>query len=39
MSVAYKVIMRPVTKERLFRLIIYMIVGFVAAFLYNYFKK
>ncbi len=27
------------TKHRIIRLIIYMLVGFIAAFLYNYFKN
>jgi uncharacterized membrane protein YuzA (DUF378 family) len=31
--------MSPENKGRLIRLIIYIIVGFAAAFLYSYFKK
>lgn len=31
--------MSPESKSRIIRLIIYMIVGFAAAFLYSYFKK
>ena len=31
--------MHPETKSRIIRLVIYMIVGFAAAFLYRYFKK
>ena len=31
--------MHPETKSRIIRLIIFMIVGFAAAFIYSYFKK
>ena len=31
--------MHPETKGRIIRLVIYIIVGFAAAFLYSYFKK
>ena len=31
--------MSPENKGRMIRLVIYMIVGFAAAFLYGYFKK
>jgi hypothetical protein len=31
--------MSPETKGRLIRLVIYMIVGFAAAFIYSYYKK
>jgi uncharacterized membrane protein YuzA (DUF378 family) len=31
--------MHPETKSRIIRLVIYIIVGFAAAFLYRYFKK
>jgi len=31
--------MHPETKSRMIRLVIYIIVGFAAAFLYRYFKK
>ena len=31
--------MHPETKSRIIRLVIYMIIGFTAAFLYRYFKK
>lgn len=31
--------MSPATKGRIIRMIIYIIVGFAAAFLYRYFKK
>jgi uncharacterized membrane protein YuzA (DUF378 family) len=31
--------MHPETKSRMIRLIIYIIVGFAAAFIYSYFKK
>jgi len=31
--------MHPETKSRIIRLIIYIIVGFAAAFIYSYFKK
>jgi uncharacterized membrane protein YuzA (DUF378 family) len=31
--------MSPETKGRIIRLIIYMIIGFAAAFIYSYYKK
>jgi hypothetical protein len=31
--------MHPETKSRIIRLVIYIIIGFAAAFLYSYFKK
>ena len=31
--------MSPESRGRIIRLIIYMIIGFAAAFLYSYFKK
>jgi uncharacterized membrane protein YuzA (DUF378 family) len=31
--------MRPETKSRIIRLVIYMIVGFAAAFIYSYYKN
>ena len=31
--------MQPETKSRIIRLVIYMVIGFAAAFLYRYFKK
>ena len=31
--------MHPETRNRIIRLVIYVIVGFAAAFLYRYFKK
>ena len=31
--------MHPETKSRIIRLVIYVVVGFLAAFLYSYFKK
>ena len=31
--------MQPETRNRIIRLVIYMIVGFAAAFIYSYFKK